>query len=105
MAEQDTGSATPRTYDCATCGELGAVVYATEKVGWPEHSAALPDAASKLETVREISRGGGRCKAVRRCPTCGDYFFYELDYEFLAGGSEDDESLRRLTVEQAEALL
>ena len=104
MTSPDVDNAGERTFDCTTCGELGAIAYGTEKAGWPEHTVRLPDAASRLETVREIENSGGRKKILQRCPTCGDHFLYRLDYEFLAGGSEDDESLRRLTRAEADEL-
>lgn len=65
----------------------------------------MPAGSGQLKTVRVLKDSGSRKKEVRQCPRCGDYFVYELDYEFLANGSEDEESLVRLTKSEARELL
>lgn len=72
-----------------------------QKYGWPDDDTSLPDAAGKLETIRDLAPGGSRSKLLKRCPQCGTCYLYQTDYEFLAGGSEDEQFLTRLTPEQA----
>ena len=90
---------------CDTCGVIGQKAFAFEKNGWPEETTHLPAAANNLKTIRVIKDSGSRKFLVQQCPGCGDYFTYELDYEFLAGGSEDEESLIRLTKSEAREIL
>ena len=40
-----------------------------------------------------------------RCPVCGIYYQYRCTYEYLVNGSEDEETLTRLTPSQARAFL
>ncbi len=91
------------TYECTTCGTLGPAEYGYSKYGHPEDAAPLPDAAYHLEELAS-NVSGGRGHAVRRCPECGAWFHYELDYEFLVNGSEDYETLTRITEEEARAI-
>ena len=39
------------------------------------------------------------------CPVCGTFYLHETSYEFLYGGSEDEETLARLTPTQAQSRL
>lgn len=39
-----------------------------------------------------------------RCPTCGAWFLYRSDYEYLVSGTEDEQWLERLTGAQGDAL-
>lgn len=38
---------------------------------------------------------------MKQCPECGTSYLYETEYEFLLGGSEDTQKLKRLTTEEA----
>lgn len=88
---------------CRTCGSLGEVEYGFYKYGFPDLDQPLPPAAGRLvEVVSDISSDRGH--ALWRCPRCGRYFDYELDYEFLIPGTEDSQTLRRITDEEAEEL-
>jgi hypothetical protein len=95
----------PRHTNCATCGSLLDEEYAFQKNGWPADDSHLPAAAGKLELVKDLNPGGGRDKHLMRCPECGTYYHYRTDYEFLVGGTEDEQFLTRLTDAQAEAYL
>ena len=97
----DAGNPAP----CPVCGELGAEEYARQKWGWPEHDTALPPAAGRLDTVRDLGSEGSRARELRRCPACGSWFLYRSDYEYLANGSEDEQTLTRLGPDEAAALL
>jgi hypothetical protein len=46
------------------------------------------------------------CRVARllRCPTCGAWFLYRSDYEYLVSGTEDEQWLERLTGAQGDAL-
>ncbi|MFH1468762.1 MAG: hypothetical protein ABIO70_30520 [Pseudomonadota bacterium] len=90
---------------CPTCGELPQRCYAWQKYGWPDQDTHLPDAVERLELVRDLGPGGSRLRQVQRCPGCGAHFLYETDYEYLVNGTEDEQTLTRLTLEQAKALL
>lgn len=79
--------------------------YALQKYGWPQDDTYLPPAAGKLTTVRDFRPYDSRKLQLRQCPECGAYYLYETDYEFLVGGSEDEEFLTRLMLEQAQEYL
>ena len=68
-------------------------------------NSSLPRAAYKLILVHDMTRNGSRKKEVKQCPECKTYYFYRTDYEFLAGGSEDEEYLTRLSDEEAQGYL
>lgn len=86
---------------CAICTNLENEEYAFQKYGWPEDDTFLPAAAARLLTVRNLSPHGSRVLLLKRCPECGTYYLYRTDYEYLVNGSEDEEFLTRLTIEQA----
>jgi hypothetical protein len=91
----------PRHLTCGTCGSLPDEDYGFQKNGWPADDTHLEPAASKLELVKDLDPHGGRTRHLQRCPECGTYYFYRTDYEFLAGGTEDEQFLSRLTDAQA----
>ena len=39
-----------------------------------------------------------------RCPLCGTRYLYTTDYEYLTNGTEDEQTLRRLADDAADAL-
>lgn len=90
---------------CTICPKLGDKEYATQKTGWEENDSHLPEAASALIAVKEISRGSSRSQEVKRCPICSTFYLYISDYEYLAGGTEDSQELRRLSADEAQTLL
>lgn len=96
-----TDSAEDSGQPCQICAGLLDEEYAFQKYGWPEHDSSLPPAASRLTIVRDLRPHSSRTLQLRQCPTCGTYYLYRTDYEFLAGGSEDEQFLNRLTDEQA----
>lgn len=95
--------ATPKL--CGTCSELGEYHRGFQKGGREEEDTFLPAASSRLKDVGETQPGKNRSPVVQRCPECGAFFLYEVEYDFLVGGSEDTQHLSRLTPEQAEKLL
>lgn len=72
-----------------------------QKYGWPQDDTHLPPAVGQLTVVRDFRPYDSRKLQLWQCPACGTYYLYKTDYEFLVGGSEDEEFLTRLTVEQA----
>lgn len=86
---------------CSICAGLLDEEYAFQKYGWPDDDTFLPEAAGKLTIVKDFEPYGSRKLQLRQCPNCGTYYLYRTDYEYLAGGSEDEEFLTRLTNEEA----
>lgn len=90
---------------CSACGSLRAEHSAFQKHGWPEENSWLPAGTEALVLVRDLQPDSGRKLQIKRCGRCGSWFLYRTDYTFLAGGSEDEEYLSRLTPEEAAAWL
>ena len=86
---------------CEVCSGLSDSEYAYSKFGWPEHDTFLPDAAQNLVKVKDLRPLGSRKLQLRQCPSCGAWFLYRTDYEYLTNGTEDEEFLTRLTEEEA----
>ncbi|MBP6333066.1 MAG: hypothetical protein KA342_06420 [Aminivibrio sp.] len=86
---------------CEVCSGLSDSEYAYSKFGWPEHDTFLPDAAQNLVLVKDLRPLGSRKLQLRQCPSCGAWFLYRTDYEYLTNGTEDEEFLTRLTEEEA----
>lgn len=81
---------------CSLCSQLADREYATQKFGWEEHDTHLPAVVNQLATVRDLKPGNQRAQLLLQCPECKTYYLYKSDYEYLAGGSEDSQSLKRL---------
>lgn len=87
--------------DCSICSTLRDKEYASQKYGWEENDTHLPAAVGQLVLVRDFKPHGSRALQLQVCPECQTYYLYQSDYEYLAGGSEDDQTLTRLTADQA----
>lgn len=87
-------SDTGRRLQCNLCSQLSDVESAVQHVQAEPEDTHLPDAAKRLEVVRQI----GPKEELYRCPECRTYYSYRTDYEFLIGfgGSYDEEVLTRL---------
>lgn len=93
------------TWDtCEICTQLTDEERGYQKFGWPENDVDLPEAVGRLEVVRELAEGGTRERTLLRCPLCGTRYLYTTDYEYLVNGTEDEQTLRRLTDAEADAL-
>jgi len=90
---------------CTICAALSEHEYAVQKYGWPENDTYLPSAAARLILVRDLKPSSSRKLQLQQCPECDTYYLYKTDYEYLAGGSEDEESLTRLTAEEVKEYL
>lgn len=90
---------------CRICSRLKDQEYASQKYGWEENDTFLPEAASQLTMVMDFRPNASRKLQIRRCPSCGTYYLYRTDYEYLVNGSEDEEFLTRLSdIEAADYL-
>lgn len=86
---------------CSICSLLAPEEYGFSKYGWPEHEISMPVASGKLVVVRDFRPYDSRKLQLWQCPECQAYYLYRTDYEYLAGGSEDEEFLTRLSAEAA----
>ena len=98
---------TPNEFEssCKICASLSDHEYATQKYGWEESNTYLPAASNQLVIVKDFQPFSSRKKQIQQCPECGTYYLYLTDYEYLVNGSEDEESLIRLPIDQAEDML
>lgn len=80
---------------CATCSAIGPYCSRFEKHG--EVADNIPPAVAGLDTLMETQRGWRG--NVDWCRTCHRLYWYEVEYEFLVGGSEDTTSYRRMEPE------
>lgn len=100
-----TSSQTLLQQACSICSQLADRETAFQKYGWEENDTYLPAAADALAIVRDFKPYSSRKLQLWRCPECGTYYLYSSDYEYLVNGSEDEETLERLTAERAAELL
>ena len=90
---------------CSICSQLADKEYASQKYGHEEDDTRLPSASNHLTAVKDFKPHDDRALQLWQCPQCGAYYLYQTDYEYLVNGSEDEETLTRLTKEQAEEYL
>ena len=88
---------------CSICSQLRGFHYACQTHGRPDEDTFLPKVAERLRRVKYVKPGSDRYTSLVRCPECGTYYLFEVDWENLATGSEETQSLTRLTAEQAAA--
>ena len=86
--------------NCPRCGSLGDREEAFFKNGSEQYDTPLPPAAGDLILVQDHTGVSSRAKQLKQCPECETYYWFWTDYEFLAGGSEDEQFLIRLRPEQ-----
>ena len=89
-----------RHLGCSLCSQLSDQEHALQHVQSEADDTYLPEAADRLEVVRDI-RPGHPGLRLQRCPECGTYYLMRSVYEFLIGfgGSYDEYFLTRLTDE------
>lgn len=78
--------------DCEICSNLKEYERAVSNLLWFDQTEELPAAAARL-----VNR--------ERCPICGTFYKHTVENDFGVGGSEDKETLTRLTFAQAKASL
>jgi hypothetical protein len=86
---------------CTICSHLADYQSGFQKIGREELDTYLPAAADSLQVVRDLVPDCNGDLQVKQCPECATYYLYRTEYEFLYGGSEDEQQLRRLTNEAA----
>ena len=93
---------------CSICSQLADEERGFQKLHQPEEeNTYLPAAASRLQSVTEVWSATQGARQIWQCPECTTCYLYRNEYEFLIGygGSEDTQTLKRLTaVEAAEWL-
>ena len=90
---------------CLICSQLKEYEFAMQKHGREEEDSQLPAVIGQLVDVRDLKPNSSRSKILEQCPVCGAYYLYETDYEYLANGSEDTQTLTRLSAEEARQYL
>lgn len=86
---------------CPICSQLRGYERGLQVHGREEQDTFLPDAAERLKFARTLKARGCRVIQLSRCPQCETYYLFKSDYEYLATGSEDEQTLERLTDEKA----
>lgn len=86
---------------CSICSLLAEVERGFQKHGREAEDTFLPEAFKSLQFVRDTKPGQTRSPSLLQCPECDTYYLYEVEYEYLATGSEDEQRLTRLTEEEA----
>jgi hypothetical protein len=86
---------------CEICRAIPDVSRLLDIPGREISYGGYPPAFAHLEDLIEVSDR----ITLKRCPRCGRLYEDRYDYEYLAGGSEDEYTLTRLNRQQALALL
>ncbi|OFW06365.1 MAG: hypothetical protein A3H96_22290 [Acidobacteria bacterium RIFCSPLOWO2_02_FULL_67_36] len=87
------GEPDPAALDCRRCLRIPRLSGTVECGG--RTTGALPPERRELETVRSAP-DGSRGTELLRCPDCGAFYVWNVDYEFLIPASEDTHSLSRI---------
>lgn len=92
---------------CGTCDPLGTGGYRLWKDSdpdWAYGTDSVPkDIRARLRHVAGDEFSADRGRGLFRCRECGAFFEWVRSYEFLVGGSEDEETWTRVTAEQVAA--
>lgn len=91
----------PSHQNCSICSQLSNYHYGLQKGGHEAEDTYLPEIASRLKKVKEITPGKNRTPELWQCPVCRTYYLFEVGYEYLATGSEDEQKLSRLSAAEA----
>lgn len=92
-------------HECSICSQLNDHQTAMQKAGREPESTELPLAAGKLTVLGELKPGRTRSPELNQCSECGRFYLYQVGYEYLADGSEDTQTLTRLSDGEGEAML
>jgi hypothetical protein len=90
-----------RRRSCNICSQLADYDIGFQKIGREGEETYLPAAAGSLQVVRELVPNCNGVRQLKQCLECATYYLYREEYEFLIGGSEDEQQLTRLTPEEA----
>jgi hypothetical protein len=91
--------------DCPTCGELGPYHQGFQKGGREDENTWLPAASANLVTIKEIDPNIRPTPSLQQCPSCKSWFLHTTEYEYLVYGSEDTQTLSRISEEEAKRYL
>lgn len=91
--------------ECRICTHLHDTEKSFVKFGWDEQNTYLPEAAKELVEAEDTRPPGKDRHHIKRCPVCGRLYRYDLAYEYLVNGSEDEETLTRLTPDETRRFL
>lgn len=91
----------PSRANCPICSELSDFHRGFQKHGREEEDTLLPPVCARLVGVRDLTRR----RSIVKCPECGTHYLHEIEYEYLATGSEDEQLLTRLSDDEAAAYL
>jgi len=86
---------------CPLCSSLKNLETAAQKFGSDYPDTFLPPQAEQLKVIFDFKPSSSRAKILKQCPFCSTYYLYETDYEFLINGTEDEQTLTRLTHSEA----
>ncbi len=86
---------------CSICSQLKDTEYAMQKYGSEEYNTYLPKEVWQLETIVNLNPGSSRECKLLQCPECKTYYLFDTDYEYLVNGTEDEQTLKRLTHDEA----
>jgi hypothetical protein len=86
--------------NCDLCGALADREEAFHIAGRDTGNFSLPPAARALLLVQDQTGVSSRAKQLKKCPRCETYYWFWTDYEFLVGGTEDEQFLIRLRPDQ-----
>jgi hypothetical protein len=90
---------TCRIYSQLSHREMG-----TQTHGRSEEDTFLPKIAEELKHLRSLRPGDTSSPEVKQCPLCGTHYLFRDTYEYLATGSEDCQTLERLSDEEVAKL-
>ncbi|MBP7734548.1 MAG: hypothetical protein KA369_01115 [Spirochaetes bacterium] len=91
--------------ECRICKNLKDLETSFVKFGWDEGNMYLPDAAKELVPAQDLRAPGCENHHVKQCPLCGRLYRYDMTHDYYINGSEDEETLRRLTPEEIRLFL
>lgn len=90
---------------CRICSQLNEKEYASQKYGWENNDTSLPVVFLELECVKDLKPNSDRLMRLFHCPLCHTYYLYTTGYEYLVNGSEDFQTLTRLSLEESKIIL
>ena len=82
---------------CRICSQLSAHQSGCQTHGRREEDTFLPKIAEELNHVRTIRPDRASSPELKRCPVCGTHYLFQNVYEYFATGSEDTQTLQRLS--------
>lgn len=90
--------------DCPICSHLRDRESGCQTHGRPEEDTFLPKIAGGLLHVRTLHPKRTSSPELKRCPHCGTHYLFSDVYEYYATGSEETQTLQRLSDEEAARL-